>query len=55
MNNEEKEIFDFSLSKIKNGNYHFISSVTIDNNQTIYEGDAENKKEIFSINSLDKY
>ena len=53
--NEEKEIFDFSLSQIKNGIYHFIYSVTIDNNQIIYEGDTENKKEIFSINSLDKY
>ena len=53
--NEETEIFDFSLSNIKNGNYHFIYSVNVDNNQIIYEGDSENKKELFSINSLDKY
>lgn len=53
--NDENEIFDFSLSNIKNGNYHFIYSVNVDNNQIIYEGDSENKKEIFSINGLDKY
>lgn len=46
--------FEFSLENIKSGNYHFIYTVNIDNNITIYEGDNFYNKELFSIGE-DKY
>ncbi len=52
---EEDNKFEFSLSKIKNDNYHFIHSLNIDNNIEIYEGDKNREKELFSINNLDNY
>ncbi len=47
--------FDFSLSKLKSDNYHYIYTVTIDNNNAVYEGDRASRKELFNINGVDKY
>lgn len=52
--NPKDNTFEFSLSNIENSNYHFIYTVKVDDNITIYEGDRFYDKELFSIGE-DKY
>lgn len=48
------ETFEFSLTNIRKSNYHFVYTVKVDNNTTIYEGDKLSDKELFNIGQ-DKY
>ncbi len=49
---EENNNIEFSMSNIENNNYHFKYSVNLDGNETVYEGDKYNKKELFTKTRL---
>lgn len=51
----EKKDYEFSLEKIKQGNYHFVYSIKNNENIISYEGDSNNKKSLFSNDNNNYY
>lgn len=51
----ENSKYLFSIEALKSNNYHFKYTLNIDGVNTIYEGDLNNNKQLFTINNVDKY